>query len=234
VKVRDEVCTRELALAVLVMLMCWVGMAISVAGLAKLPRCQYGDPRCYFFVQVCDNKLFETAQQQSCVYVAKQRKTESSNEYGLEQVSVPLLASTMGVLPGIALVIAMIIRNERCLFSMLEIGKMFIAFNIILLVVSCMHIDRITWDCRWWGEQHHPDGPKCEKAYGQYVIGTTFIFITEFLLLVGGIAYTEVERKRVNDKRAWFSDGGDSGPSDAVQMNTRVQGNQQTPSMGPP
>merc|ERR1711988_519038 len=159
VKVREDVCTRELALAVLVMIMCWIGMAISFAGLAQLPRCQYGDPRCYFFVEVCGNnaqfkEYFAQSSGQdsakSCVHMAKQRKTESSSDYGLEQVTVPILASCMGVIPGITVVIAMVIRNERCLFSMLEIGKMFIAFNIVLLVVSCMQIDKITWDCRWW------------------------------------------------------------------------------------
>jgi len=267
IKVRDEVCTRNMMLSVLVMMLTWIGMAISLAGLTDLPRCQYGDPKCYFFVKVCDNKLFDqrslkgadsgafsndgekgqTEQRvgvngtsykvvlpSSCVYMAKKRKTESSSDYGIEQVSVPILASVLGVVPGVSLTLAMVIRNERLLFSMLEIGKMFIAFNIVLLVVSCMQIDALTWDCRWWGEEYHPDSDKCQGAYDKYVVGTTFIFITEFLLLCGGIAYTEMERKRVNDGRAWFSDGPDNA-TDSVTMNTRTGQNMAAPPpMGPP
>lgn len=71
-----------------------------------------------------------------------------------------------------------------------------------------------------WGSEHHPDSDKCEGAFEKYVVGTTFIFIAEFLLLCGGITYAEMERKRVADSRSWV--GGDSTASDAVPMNTRV------------
>merc|ERR1711907_902689 len=220
VKVREDAFGWSLFLAIVVMLTCWVGMAISLSGIADLPKCKYGVPRCYFFVQVCDDMLELGTGQQSCVWMPKQRKTEGATEDGLEQVTVPIMASCLGIVPGMVLVVAMIIRNERCLFALIEIGKMFIAFDIILLVVSCMQMDELTWDCRWWGSEHHPDSDKCEGAFEKYVVGTTFIFITEFLLLCGGIAYAEMERKRVSDARTWV--GGDSTANDAVPMNTRV------------
>lgn len=210
-------------MSVIVMLTCWVGAAISLAGISELPKCKYGDPRCYFFVQVCDDMLSigtDTTNRPDCVWMPKQRKTEGATEDGLEQVFVPILSSCLGIAPGVVLVLAMIIRNERCLFSLIEIGKMFIAFDIILLVISCMQMDELTWDCRWWGKEHHPDSDKCEAAFGKYVVGTTFLFITQFLLLCGGIAYSELERKRVQDARSWV--GGDAGGTDAVQMSTRV------------
>lgn len=217
-KFRENIWTKEFFMAVVIALICWIGMCISLVGITELPRCKYGDPRCYFFVQVCDNQLFDQ-NHMACVYMPKQRKTEGSSEYGLDQVTVPILASVLGVVPGISLVFAMTIKNERSLFSLLEIGKMFIAFDIMLLVVSCMLMDRLTWDCRWWGDEHHPDSPKCEGSYSKYVVGTTFIFATEFLLLCGGIAWAEMERKRVSDDRFEWSD---STATDSVQMNTRV------------
>merc|ERR1711907_543445 len=143
VKVREDAFGWSLFLAIVVMLTCWVGMAISLSGIADLPKCKYGDPRCYFFVQVCDDMLELGTSQQSCVWMPKQRKTEGATEDGLEQVTVPILASCLGIVPGMVLVVAMIIRNERCLFALIEIGKMFIAFDIILLVVSCMQMDEL-------------------------------------------------------------------------------------------
>jgi len=225
IKWRDNLWSRELLFAVIVMITCWIGMAISLAGLSELPKCKYGDPRCYFFVQVCDNNLFDT-NTQSCVWMAKQRKTEGGTEDGLDQVTVPILASCLGILPGMALVVATAVKNERCLFSILEFGKMFIGFDIVLLIISCLQLDRLTWDCRWWGDAHHPDSAKCEGAYSKYVVGTTFIFVTEFLLLIGSIVYAEMERKRVNSDLNWFTTG-DAGntQTDAVQMNTRVNKN---------
>merc|ERR1712159_423951 len=221
VKWRENFWSRELLLSIVVMITCWVGMAVSLAGLSQLPKCKYGDPRCYFFVQVCDNNLFD-ANTQTCVWLPKQRKTEGGTEYGVDQVTVPIIASCLGIIPGMALVVATAIRNERCLFSMLEFGKMFIGFDIVLLVISCLQLDRLTWDCRWWGEEHHPDSDKCEGAYSKYVIGTTFIFVTEFLLLCASIIFSEMERKRVASNRTWFSNSDDNTHTDAVRMNTQV------------
>merc|ERR1711988_1062154 len=94
------------------------------------------------------------------------------------------------------------------MFGILEFGKFLIGFNGLMLIVSCMMIDRLTWDCRWWGEQHHPDGAACKGGYAKFGVGTTFIFTTEFLLMAGSIVYTELERKRVDESKNFFSPDG--------------------------
>lgn len=229
-KYRDDLWSKQLMVAVAFTALCWVGTSISLAGITELPKCKYGDPRCYFFVQVCENDLFPE-ETRSCTYMPKQRKTEGGTEDGLDQVTIPILASCMGLLPGLALCFANVIRNERLLFSILEFGKLFLGFDLVLLTLSCLQMDRLTWDCRWWDDEHHPDSDKCEGAFSKYVIGTVFIFGTEFVLLIYAIAFCEQEKKRVTDNRSWFSTSSVGNTSTtSVQMAT--MGSMGTPGMG--
>lgn len=220
-KYHEEVWSRELFMAIGVALTTWVGMSISLAGISQLPKCVHGDPSCYFFVQVCDKAGTKfNSTEITCVWMPKKRKVEGNSASGLDQLTIPILSSVMGVVPGLGLVAATVIRNERSMFGILEFGKFLIGFNGLMLIVSCMMIDRMTFDCRWWGEQHHPDGAACKGGYAKFGVGTTFIFTTEFLLMCGSIVYTELERKRVDESKNFFSPDGTR--TDAVRMNTQT------------
>jgi len=77
-----------------------------------------------------------------CHWLPKNRKIEGSNAESIEQLVISTLSACLAVIPGIGLVLSHIIRNERFLFSMLEAGKFFIVFDLVLLVVGCMEMDR--------------------------------------------------------------------------------------------
>jgi len=220
-KWRNDIWGWEMAVSVCICIACWVGTGISMGGISQLPKCKYGDARCYFFVKICDADLMSGGSNQpACFYVAKRRKTEGGTENGLEQVAIPFMSSAMGLIPGPILVIAMAMRNERCLFGMLDYGKMFILFNLVTMVMSVQQMNKLTWDCRWYDEEYHPDQWKCGGAYDKYLLGTCFLFAGELTLLIGLVIYSEIEKKRVNQDRTWMSEAPQI-QSNAVQMSAR-------------
>jgi len=230
-KWREEVPAWELSAATILMLLAIIGASVTMAGVAELPKCKYGDPRCYFFVKICDADLLPVTANvtrnikgQYCQYVPKNRKTQGGTEDGLEQAVIPLVAAALGVIPGMVLTFATLIKNERCLFNMLDIGKMFIVFDLILLVLGGQRMSTLTWDCRWYGDEHHPDQDKCTGAYDKFVVGIVFVFISEFIILCGLVMWSEIERRRIGQDRAWFSDGFSveaNNDSQAVGMSNR-------------
>jgi len=133
----------------------------------------------------------------TCTWMPKLRKMESNSGDGLDKVTLPVVASVLGVLPGITLIIAVLIRNEKTILGLLEFGKLFIGFDSIMLIVSCMMVDSLTFDCRYWSDVFHPDGKGCMGGYRKYAIGSTIIFCTNFLLFCGTVVWTELERARV-------------------------------------
>jgi len=235
-KVRQDLFRAELWMAVGVFMSLWVGMAISLGGLRQLPKCRYGDEDCYFYVQLCGNSImplnrtwddvnnirspsqskFLSQSTFQCMWLPKQRRIQGSSENNSEQLIVPTLASILGVLPGIALIFACTVRNERSVFFSIEFAKMFLGFDILMLVVACMKLDQLTWDCRWWNKNHQPDHDACESAYGKYVIGTSFLFTTQVILMGFSVIFSEQERKRVSQKVLNVSN------TDSVTMNTRT------------
>jgi len=94
-----------------------------------------------------------------------------------------MVAAVLSIVPGIAMVVVQIIRNERTVFSLLETGKYGIALNLILLVLGAMDMDRLTWDCRFHSAFWNPNQDRCEEGYSNYVIGIAILFTVQ----VGGI-----------------------------------------------
>jgi len=207
IKTRNDIWGWEMAVSVAICVICWVGTIVAMAGIADLPKCKYGDAKCYFFVKVCDaDLLHHTQSMPTCYYMAKHRKTEGSSEDGLEQVAIPFAAAAMGLVPGPVILTTMAIRNERCLFSLLDYGKMFILLNLVLLVMSSQLMSKITWDCRFFGAEHQPDSDKCGSSYTKYLWGSIFIFVAETALLIMLVVYSEMEKKRVNQDSTWFTE----------------------------
>lgn len=199
IKIRDDVLGKRVVFAVVVCMTAWTGMSISMAGLKQLPKCGHGNPDCFFFVQICDtnivlNNIMNNNTESPCTWISKNRKVESNSGDGLDKVSLPIVASLLGVLPGITLVISVLIRNEKTTLGLLEFGKLFIGFDSIILIQSCMLVDSLTFDCRHWSDVYHPDSLGCEAGYEKYTVGSTIVFCTNFLLFCGTVVRTEVER----------------------------------------
>jgi len=57
VKVKEDLWTLELALSTCIFLSCVVGTIIGIFGLVAIPKCRYGEPKCYLFVKVFNRIL---------------------------------------------------------------------------------------------------------------------------------------------------------------------------------
>ena len=55
IKVQEEIWTTELAISCCIFVLCIIGMSVGLSGLTELPKCKFGAPECYFFVQVAQH-----------------------------------------------------------------------------------------------------------------------------------------------------------------------------------
>merc|ERR1711988_328567 len=156
--------------------------------------------------KVCDADLLDPLHmRQSCMWVPKNRAIEGSSSEGVEALVVPIVSMVLGILPGIALVVSMVISNERTLFALLEFSKMFCAFDFLLLIISCMYLNNLTWDCRWYDNEETQTQDECERGYSMYVVGSCFIFVCEFVLLFATVGIGADERRNRALDKATFS-----------------------------
>ena len=51
-KVKDDLWSIELGVSCCIFIICVVGCSIGISGLSVLPKCIYGDPKCYLFIEV--------------------------------------------------------------------------------------------------------------------------------------------------------------------------------------
>ena len=66
-------------------------------------------------LQVCDSSLLQKVEDtQTCMWVPKNRAIEGGESDSVESLVVPIIAQVLGLIPGIALVVSMVISNERC------------------------------------------------------------------------------------------------------------------------
>jgi len=206
------------SLAVLAITVC--GIAMSVGGIDAIPKCAHGSPECVFSVQICDDgKLmgdgFGRNGSNICLTVPRSSKVEGD----FEQLRLPLASSVGSICPCILLVLAMVIRSVRLRFTCMEMSKICVAFDSIMLINSCMEVDRLTWNCRWWGDHNHSDGPDCRYGFVLYSAGVAVCLAAQFILLVHGVAYTEVERLEAfkSSMGSGFADAGMARPIPPAQ-----------------
>jgi hypothetical protein len=205
-EVKDDLLKAELALSCCLFLCCVIGMSVGLAGISSLPKCRYGSPTCYFFVKVCDADLLDpNKNRQTCMWVPKNKAIEGSDDDGVESLVVPIIAMVLGLIPGLALVVSMVIGNERTLFALLEFSKMFCAFDFLLLIIACMYLNGLTWDCRWFSNSLSGNKDECERGYTMYIVGACFIFICEFVLLFATVGIASDERRSRAQDKAVFS-----------------------------
>jgi len=224
VKLRDELWGYELGISVTFLIISLIGMILCLVGVNELPVCTYGELDCYFFVKICGESYFNhNNNPYTCTWVAKQRSIEGSDGGSSEQLTLPVAAAVLSLLPGIGLVCSTIIANERTLLTLLEIGKVFLLFDTVILVVGCLTIHTLTFDCRWYSRWQHGNTDACQGGYIKYIGGTCVILVTQLILLMGIIAFGEMERKRVRSGGDDFAPGDISDlRTDAVPMNIRV------------
>lgn len=229
VKLRDEMWGYELGLAVCFFIISLVGMIICIIGIMEIPTCEYDELECYFFVQVCGESYFnQSPDPYTCTWVSKQRSVEGSSAAGSEQFNEPMVAAVLALVPGIGLIISTVISNERTLLIMLEAGKCFLILDSVLLSVGCLTVHDLTFDCRYYKAWQHGNHDACQGGYIKYIAGCCVILVTQVMLLMGIIAFGELERRRVREDGLDSFAPGDIGDlrTDAVPMSIRVNTNQ--------
>jgi len=143
----------------------------------------------------------------TCAYVAKYRSIEGSTEEGLDQLIMPIIAAGFSLLPGVTLLISTIIRNERSVLALLEAGKVFIIFIVVLWVLGMYTIYQLTFDCRWYDDKLHGNQDACNNGATKYNAGASISIVVMVLLLAGITASSEVQRRAVrNDCISNFGD----------------------------
>lgn len=199
VKLRDQMWGHELGVSIVFLIISIVGMCMMSVAVAQLPKCKYGDVRCYFFFKVCSESYFNSNGRNpyTCAWVSKNRAIEGSSDSGVEQLALPLAATIMALIPAITLVITTVIRNERVMLGLLEAGKAFIVFNCIILAVACAQINKLTFDCRWYPNEYTGNYDNCTEGFVKFIAGSCIIFVCQLVLLGGIIMYGENERRRV-------------------------------------
>jgi len=198
-------------------------LIVAAAGLAEIPMCDGGQLECYFFVMVCGGYAMvdgqPNAQYSSCFWVSRNRAVEGSKYRNVsENLAISIFALVLAMIPSIMLVVSTIIRNERCLFIVMESGKAFVVIAASLLVVSMQHIDNLTFACRWYTEIQHGNDEQCSSAYTLHTMGAGILLGCQIMLMMFLIGYEEKHRKKVrnNNMVSVFSMGAVSGTNDAA------------------
>lgn len=202
-----------------------IGMIVCIMGIQEIPTCEYGQIECYFFIKVCgESYQNQNSHVYTCPWVSKQRAIEGSNAAGSEHFNLAVCAAVLAILPGIGLMISTMIRNERTLLALLEFGKSFLIIDSVLVVVGCLIVHDLTFDCRYYREIRHGNDEACQGGYIKYIAGACMILLDHMILLMGIIAFGEMERRRVREDVTDMFTPGDIGDlrTDAVPMSIRV------------
>lgn len=214
---RDDLWTCEFVGAILLLLVSTMGVILCLIGINKLPTCNYGDAKCHFFVEVCGNGVANSI----CWHVPKMAAIEGRGDRAQsEQVTIPMIAAVFGIIPAICFAISTTIRNQRTLLALLESGKAFFAANSVLLVMSVIRLDRLTFDCRYWNNVRHGNTHACQQGYGLYIGGAITVFVCQLALLASNVAFAESERKRFADDRLWFDINSELGGASGVSSSS--------------
>jgi len=228
IKLREQLWGKMFIVAVLFSLLCLIGMLVACVGLGELPLCKGGELKCYFFVHICGGYAFlngeNRADASTCFWAQKMRCIEGEDGSSSDQLVIPIVSSCLGMLPGIMLIISTIIRNERCLFSLMECGKAFMLMSSTLLVTSILLVDRLTWDCRWYEHVEHGNTDKCRGGYIFFCVGATILLVCQACLLAFLISYEEKHRRKVRSGHlvSVFTIGG-AGVTQADEQRTKVK-----------
>merc|ERR1719502_1131075 len=205
IKVQEEIWTTELAISCCIFVLCIIGMSVGLSGLSELPKCKFGAPECYFFVQICRDQLLHP-NSPACKWIPKTQAIEGTSKGGMEALYLQIFALIIGLVPGLCLIASMIIANERTLFALLEFTRMSCAFDFLLLIIAMMDLNDKTWDCRGY-TLLSKGATDCNEGFSLFVTGGVLLLLCEALLLVGSIGIMADERRERSQNRTVFSGG---------------------------
>eukprot|EP00658_Telonema_sp_P-2_P021186 TRINITY_DN18425_c0_g1_i4.p1 TRINITY_DN18425_c0_g1~~TRINITY_DN18425_c0_g1_i4.p1 ORF type:complete len:177 (-),score=40.10 TRINITY_DN18425_c0_g1_i4:219-749(-) len=138
-----------------------------------------------------------------CHSAFKHRAIESSSSHGAEALGIAIFAAIANVIPALLLFLITFVQRADTMYSMLETGKVFIAANMVLMLLCIHHIETLTHDCRWWGDFHHGNSGECHKGFTLYCIATICMCISNLgLLYQANVAGSSVSRHLIRNYSA--------------------------------
>jgi hypothetical protein len=212
---------KELAAVAIICILTIVGLLCAAIGINVLPKCRYGSPDCYFVVEACaydtprgsspiasaaatqgggngrrDSSLDLTQRKsekpQFCHKITKLRAIEGSNSGTAEQLAIPVLAVITACVPGIVTFCSIAVCPR--FLGLLEFAKFWLAGSFVFLVLGIRGIQDLTFDCRWWGTQHHSNGPVCHEGLNLYVASSLLLLLGQVALLLVCVHFSEARR----------------------------------------
>lgn len=191
-----DVCGPAFIFSTVALILTVVGMLCAASGMAVLPKCRYGEPECYFKVSNCAY-FDENGHSDGCIDVIKLRAIEGSDDLSAEQLAIPILATVMSCLPAMLTFFGTLFDKA---LGLLETSKVFLATNIVFLVLGIRAIQDLTFDCRWWGDQHHHNSTACHDGFNLYIAATTLLAAAHLCVLIISVRFVENERYAMAEK----------------------------------
>merc|ERR1711907_336965 len=171
-------------------------MLCAIVGMAVLPKCRYGEPECYFHVVNCAY-TDDVGHSDGCFDALKSRAIEGSNDYSAEQLAVPILSTCLSCIPAVLTVLGTMFDKA---LGLLEASKVFLATNVVFLVLGIRAIQDLTFDCRWWGNQHHGNAKACHDGFYLYIAATALLAVAHLFVLIISVRFVENERYTMASK----------------------------------
>jgi len=196
---------KEVAAVGIICALTIVGLVCATVGISILPKCRYGAPECYFIVEACAYDAdptesigssleggAEQAKTQSCQRVAKSRAIEGSSSGAAEQLAIPITAVATSCIPAVVTFFTVLFCPN--FLSLLEFAKYWLAGSLVFLVLGIRVIQDLTFDCRWWGNQHHENGKACHEGLNLYVASSLLLLLGQAMLLIVSVRFVESRR----------------------------------------
>merc|ERR1712205_47206 len=130
-----------------------------------------------------------------CRQVNKLRAIEGSSEYGSEQLAIPILAVAAACVPAFLMLAGLLFVPKY--LPWLECAKVWLAGSMVLLVLGIDTVQGLTFDCRWWGNQHHGNAQSCHDGLNLYIAATLLLLCGQIILLVCAVHFMEVTRREI-------------------------------------
>jgi len=208
-QIKHPVCRLEFVGACFILFAGVAGFICSIAGIDIIPKCRYGESECYFSVKVCpfnaqSPRIGTVALQgeDGCMPMLKTRAVEGSSNWSGEQFALPIFVSVCALLPALFVMIGVLFDKA---LGLMESGKVFIAVNITMLLMSIRIVDNLTFDCRWWADRHHGNGEECHTGLNLYVAGSVLLISCQIALLALSVLFIEKERWMMINKEETMS-----------------------------
>jgi len=194
--VRANLCGPAFIFSTAALALTMVGILCAIAGMIVLPKCRYGEAECYFKVNA-SSYTDDQGHSEGYVETLKSRAIEGGDSASAEQLAIPILATCLSCLPAILTFFGTMFDKA---LGLLETSKVFLATNMVFLVLGIRAIQDLTFDCRWWGNQHHGNASRCHDGFNLYIAASALLAAAHLCVLIISVRFVENERYAMAEK----------------------------------